>query len=58
MAVSESFKATLSSTITYVAYHAAQRPGAIAFEVNGTEIIYQAFNRDIGCLVAALVSST
>lgn len=40
--------------VTYVAYHAAQRPDAIAIHVNGSETSYEAFYRDIGCIVAAL----
>ncbi len=54
MTATNEVSAPIPSSVTYVAYHAAQRPDAIAVIVNGSEITYQAFYRDIGCFVAAL----
>lgn len=47
-------EADFPSTVTYIAYHALRRPDDIAVIINGSEISYQAFYRDIGCFVAAL----
>jgi len=54
MVVAHSFIAPAPPLVTYVAYHAAQRPDAVAVFVNGSETTYQAFYRDIGFFVAAL----
>jgi acyl-coenzyme A synthetase/AMP-(fatty) acid ligase len=45
---------TLPSTVTYIGYHAAQRPEDVALVVNGREIAYGTFYRDIGKMAAAL----
>lgn len=44
----------LPSTVSHIGYHAARRPGDVALIVNGQEIAYGAFYRDIGKMVAAL----
>jgi acyl-coenzyme A synthetase/AMP-(fatty) acid ligase len=42
------------SAVTHIADHTANRPNDIAVVVNGNEISYWAFYRDIGCVVTAL----
>jgi len=41
-------------TSDYMAFHAAERPGAVAFVINGREISYAEFARDIRKLTRAL----
>ena len=41
-------------TTDYIAFHAAERPGAIAFIINGREIRYAEFARDIRKITRAL----
>lgn len=55
MTVADQFpSAEFPATVTYIAFHALRRPDDVAVIVNGNEISYQAFYRDIGCFVAAL----
>ena len=41
-------------TAIYIGYHAALRPGDVAVVVDGQEITYSEFHRDIGKMVAVL----
>jgi acyl-CoA synthetase (AMP-forming)/AMP-acid ligase II len=43
-------------TAEVVAYHAAERPGAIALAIEGREIAYAALDRDIGSFARALAT--
>lgn len=45
---------TLPTTVTYIGYHAAGRPGAVALTINGQTITYAAFYRDISRMVLGL----